>query len=219
VLPAEITSEDDHRSARRKLAAAGWPELAHGDWAWVHGSPDGEQVARVCAFDPAYRLHVEACLAHPDETHFQRIDAFAELAPVGDLVVMERLFPADEARAQTLCDAIERETSPELRPLMEILTETAARGARTLGWFGGLDVRPGNTMQDATGQLKLIDPYFVAGPKLLAAMKEDIEAVAKHYTRTQLSALLEIAAFEVNEYPDAGADDLRAVVAGLEATA
>ena len=52
-------------------------------------------------------------------------------------------------------------------------------------------------MQDASGQLKLIDPYFVAGGvKLIPAMLEDIDAVARHYSPAELRAFLEIAAFE-----------------------
>lgn len=217
MLP-DISPEHDHREARRRLESAGWTWLAHGDWAHVYASPDGTLAARVCAFDPAYSLHVDACVAHPGEPHFQRILSRTTLAPAGEIVVMERLVPSDETRAQALCDLLLGDTPAELQPLREILERTAAEGERSLGWFGGLDVRPGNTMQDASGQLKLMDPYFVAGKNLVPAMLEDIEAVAAWYSKAQLSAFLEIAVFEEEQHdPGPVLVQLRERVASLEA--
>jgi hypothetical protein len=195
-----IHPTDGHREARAKLESAGWTWLARGDWAHVYASPDGRLAARVCAFDPAYSLHVRTCLAHPQEPHFPRIAWRSELAPAGEIVVMERHHPADADAAKRLCDRLRGQTPPELRPLRELLERTAAEGERTLGCFGGLDVRPGNVMQDASGRLELIDHYIVAGKRLIQAMLEDAPAVAKRYTREQLAAFLEIAVFEEEEH-------------------
>ncbi len=216
MLPG-LSPEDDHRRVRARLETDGWKWLARGDWSQVYASPDGRQVARVVAFDPAYALHVRTCLANPGVAHFQRIDWHRDLAPAGQVVVMERLQPAAEAPASHLCCLLgatkhlerevepreieaweaERRADPRLQQLFGLLQATLAEGERTLGWFGGLDLRPGNLMQDASGQLKLIDPYFVAGgAKLIPAMLEDIDAVARHYSPAQLRAFLEIAAFE-----------------------
>jgi len=215
--PADIHPDDDHRRARTKLEAAGWRWLARGDWAHVYVSPDGALAARVCAFDPAYALHVRTCLAHSEEPHFQRIAWRADLG-AGEIVVMERLEPADEARARALCDAIRGDTPPALRPLRAILEDACAEGERSLGWFGGLDVRPGNVMQDARGQLKLMDPYFVAGKELVPAMLRDVANAARHYSKAQLAAFLEIAVFEEEEHaPGPVLVELRRRVAELEA--
>jgi len=235
-----LSPDDDHRRARAHLEAEGWTWLARGDWAHVYVSPDGRQVARVVAFDPAYALHVRTCLAHPDIAHFQRIDWHSRLPPAGQIVLMERLQPAPEPEASQLCCLLgvtkhlerevraseveaweaERRADPGLERLFELLHATADEGGRSLGWFGGLDVRPENLMQDASGALKLIDPYFVAGPKLISAMLADVEAVAKHYSRAQLEAFLEIAAFEgEQDVPGPVLVQLRERVAGLEKSA
>ena len=216
-MTPDIGPADDHRSARAKLEAAGWTWLAHGDWAHVYASPDGTRAARVCAFDPGYALHVRTCLAHPEAPWFQRIAWCSDLGPAGEIVVMERLFPADEAAAQAFCDRIQGDTPEALRPLRAILDAAVAEGERTLGWFGGLDVRPGNVMQDAEGRLKLMDPYFVAGKDLVPAILEDAANVARHYSKAQLQAFLEIAVFEEEEHaPGPVLVELRKRVAGLE---
>ncbi len=237
MLP-DISPEDDHRRVRARLEAAGWKWLARGDWSHVYASPDGTQVARVVPFDPAYALHVRTCLANPGVAHFQRIDWHCDLVPAGQIVVMERLRPADEAKASHLCCLLgctkhlarevqpqdieaweaERRADPQLHRLFDLLRVTAAEGERTLGWFGGLDVRPGNVMQDAAGQLKLMDPYFVAGPLLISAMLEDIDAVARHYSPAELRGFLEIAEFEdERDAPGPILVELREKVAALEA--
>jgi len=64
MLPG-LSPEDDHRRVRARLETDGWKWLARGDWSQVYASPDGQQVARVVAFDPAYALHVRTCLANP----------------------------------------------------------------------------------------------------------------------------------------------------------
>lgn len=239
MLP-DIPPASDHRDARARLEAAGWTWLARGDWSQVYSSPDGKQVARVVPFDPAYALHVRTCLVNPEIVYFQRIDRVVDLEPSGQLVVMERLRPADPAKASHLCCLMggtkhlardplpeelaaweaERRADPGLRRLFELLRAAAAEGERTLGWFGGLDVRPGNVMQDAAGQLKLMDPYFVAGPKLIPAMLEDIDAVARHYSKLELRGFLQIAAFEdEQDAPGPVLEKLRERVAALEASA
>ena len=117
MLPG-LSPEDDHRRVRARLETDGWKWLARGDWSQVYASPDGRQVARVVAFDPAYALHVRTCLANPGVAHFQRIDWHRDLAPAGQVVVMERLQPAAEAPASHLCcllgatKHLEREVEP-----------------------------------------------------------------------------------------------------------
>ena len=74
--------------------------------------------------------------------------------------------------------------------------DCGAMVAEAVNRWGGLDVRPGNVMQDASGQLKLIDPYFVAGKDLIQALLTDAPAVVRGYSVAELQGFLEIAAFE-----------------------
>ena len=237
----EFADGADHFAAREVLLAAGYRELGRGDWARVFVSPDGETAARVCAFDPAYRAHAEVCVAHPGQPYFQRVDYIEVLGGGGDVVFMERLWPASEAEARSLCgalgigkaldpeaDAAERWTWRERyagdRDLAEaraLLERTAAALAERLPCFGGLDVRPENVMRDRAGHLKLIDPYNVAGPELIEALLSESgwQAVAAGYRADELRRFLEIAVFEEElERPGETLLALRRRVAQLKAS-
>lgn len=235
---AGIRPGQHHREARARLEEAGWRWLARGDWAQVYASPDGQRVARVVPFDPAWALHLRVCLANPELSCLPRIHWHCALAPAGLLVVMERLVPADTARATGLCCQLgetkclgrepsdaerlafadARLRSPELRRAFALLRATAAEGARRLAFFGGLDLRPDNVLQDETGRLVLVDPYFVAGLRLIPALLQDVYAVARHYSARELRGFLEIAAFEdEQDAPGPVLQELRERVAGLEA--
>jgi hypothetical protein len=178
-------------------------------------------VARVSPWDAAYRLHAELCRRSPGP-FFQRVDAILPLGPLGHVVVMERLFPAPEDRAAALCvaigfgndvdwrapDGLAADADPALEPVRAHLRALAEAGA-VLPFWGGFDLRPGNVMMDAAGQLKLIDPVFVAGRKIVAAIEaRDRDALAR-LPPGALAAFLTIPVFE------AGADELRAAVAAM----
>ncbi|HEY5072700.1 MAG TPA: hypothetical protein VII63_11810 [Caulobacteraceae bacterium] len=148
-------------------------------------SPDGERVARVSPWDAAYRLHAELC-RHSNNPYLQRVDAILPLGVCGHVVVMERLFSAREDRAAAFCVALglanDVDWAPpancdasafagqDLAALRTLIGTLAAEGAASVPFWGGLDVRPGNVMADAAGQLKLVDPVFVAGRKIAAAI-------------------------------------------------
>lgn len=234
----ELTLEHDHRAARARLEAAGWTPLARGDWATVLRSPDGREVARVCAIDPAYRVHAEDCLSHPELRWLPRVHEVRPLAACGYVVFLEALEPADPAAASELCGALgavghlgrpptARETErwrtrlegdPSLQQLLALLERNRAMGEASIGFFGGLDIRPENVLADAAGQLKVVDPYFVAGPRLVEALRHDPELALRAYTPAQLAAFLEIAVFELErERPGAETRALRERVAALAA--
>lgn len=199
--------------ARAALQAQGWREIATGDWSWVLASPDGARAARVTPWDAAYRMHAEVCLkqAHP---HLPRIDAIAPLAGEGYAVFMERLWPCDVARAETFCAALgfPRDTdkaetipdpsevakmadAPETESLRAILAELFARAA-ALPFFGGSDIRPGNLMCDAAGVIKVIDPIYVAGRNVLAAIEAGDRAALRKVSLANLQAFLTIPVFK-----------------------
>jgi hypothetical protein len=209
-------------TAKRAIAALearGWSRLATGDWSWVLVSPDGDRAARVSPWDDAYRLHAELC-RRTQNPYLQRVDAILPLGPLGHVVLMERLWPAAESGAAAFCAALavpgDSDWSPPpgvdtsayagdeaLHALRRELTTMAAVGAASLPFWGGFDVRPGNVMADSGGGLKLIDPVFVSGPKIIAALTAGDRAVLARLPTGAVAAFLTIPVFQD------GANDLR----------
>jgi len=190
----------------------------------VLASPDGAQAARISPWDAAYRMHAELC-QRTRNRYLQRVDAILPLGGVGHLVVMERLFPAPEAASGPFCAALvvsgdsgwrapegldlsPFENDVELDALRGHVRGLAAAGAG-LPFWGGLDVRPANVMADAHGGLKLIDPVFVAGRRIVEAIiGKDREALDR-LPPGALAAFLTIPVF------DDGAAPLRAACVGM----
>lgn len=199
--------------------AKGWREVGQGDWCWVFADPEDRQAARVTPWDPAYRLHVEICQAHPDNPFLQRIDELIDLPADGHVVLMERLWPADPETAVAFCHAVgqgndsgwgwTKETprpfpeTPDLTALRAILAEERDRGAATLPFWGGSDVSPKNVMADAHGQLKLIDPFYVSGWKIVEAIERGSPELTTRMTWPELQAFFTIP--RALENPDDGA--------------
>jgi hypothetical protein len=212
-MPPHFPSAQSAADARSALEAAGWSLIGTGDWSWAYASPDEPTVARVTPWDRAYRLHAETCRAHPN-TYLQRIDRIVDLRDSGHVVFMERLWPADEARAAAFCVAIGLgnqsgyelqatpenvavfERDPELLALREIVRGAVKKGAASLPFWGGSDIRPGNVMADADGGLKLIDPLFVAGKEIVAAILAGERERLAAIPRGSLAAFLTIPVFE-----------------------
>ena len=213
--------------ARAALEAAGWSLVGTGDWSWVYASPDDALAARVTPWDGAYRLYAETCRAHPNK-YLQRIDRIDELNDGGHVVFMERLWPADEARAADFCVAVglgnqsgyELQAAPEavaafaddpdMAGLREIVRCAVETGAATLPFWGGSDIRPGNVMADAAGGLKLIDPLFVAGKEIVAAILAGQRERLAAIPRGSLAAFLTIPVF------DDGAPGLRQALQDMD---
>jgi hypothetical protein len=217
--------------ARAQLAAVGWAEIAQGDWSWVHASPEGEVAVRVTPWDAAYRLHAEHCLRHAGHPHLPLVHAIAPLKHDGYAVFMQRLYPCPTPRAAAFCAALgfPRDTGIEdgegppdanmvaafavqcdVRSLRTVLDDLFAR-ASTLPFFGGADIRPGNLMQDAAGVIKVIDPVYVAGRRIHAAIVAGECAALEPVGRTNLAAFLTIPVFA----PGPETDALRARLAAL----
>jgi len=224
------------QAARDELLAGGWQLAARGDWAWVYRSPDGARAARLCAYDPAYRLHLRHCQRHAGNPYLPSVLELRDFEGGGHLTVLPWLQASDQtaayelgarlgfaanarahfgaARAQAL--ELEGQGDPALREIRAILGQMIADGERELPFFGGVDLRPANILCTPQGQLQLIDTIFVAGREIIAALHRDPAAVARRIAPVHLRAWLQIACFEA-----AGADPafqaLRRIVDDLAA--
>jgi hypothetical protein len=227
------------QDARDELLAQGWRLAARGDWAWVYRSPDGARAARLCAYDPAFRLHLRACLAHAGNPYLPRVLSLRDLQNGGHLAVFPWLEASDELAAHALgaklgypsaaareqlgavrtqALQLEGEGDPALREIRAVLRRMVEDGERELPFFGGVDLRPANILRTAEGQLQLCDPIFVAGRELIAALHRDPEAVARRIAPPQLRAFLQIACFETAA-DDPAFHELRRIVDALAGSA
>lgn len=204
--------------ARALLEAAGWRQVGVGDWSWVLADPSGAVAARVTPFDPAYRLHAQACLDGPPNRWLPRIEAILPLRRDGYVVVMERLWPADEERADAFCGALGirndsgyappgdlpfPEADDDLAALRTRILALIDDGARRFKLWGGSDIRPGNVMADAEGRLKLVDPVFVRGLGIIEAVRDGRSDLLADFSREVLEDFMTIPPFQPGEEADA----------------
>ncbi len=204
--------------ARALLEAAGWRQVGLGDWSWVLTDPAGALAARVTPFDPAYRLHAQACLDGPPNRWLPRIDAILPLRRDGYVVIMERLWPANEAYAAAFCSALGivndsgytpppdlpfAEADDDLTVLRQRLTDLIGEGARRFKLWGGSDIRPANVMADGQGRLKLVDPVFVRGLGIVEAVRDGRLDLLADFSREQLEDFMTIPPFQPGEDTEA----------------
>lgn len=209
----DLTLAADVNAAIARLDQAGWVEIGRGDWSWVYAAPAGDVAVRLSPWDPAYALHVRLCIDNPGNPYLQRIDRIDPLGRVGSAVWMQRLQAADEERAMAFCHALGfgSASNPEwlqrtpatpwpeddasLRELRVLLATAMASGERTLPLWGGSDVSPKNILADHSGQLKLIDPFFVRGRDIVAALQRHDATALVGYRPDELRAFLQIPVF------------------------
>ena len=229
-LPADITAAE----AQRLLEAAGWSVVGVGDWATALADPSGVWCARLVPFDPAYRLFAEDCLAGPANRWLPHVARILPLQRDGYVVLMERLWPADETMAHSFCDALgaldgrrappppsgafTALDDPDFPRLVARIEALLAEGARRYRVWGGSDIRVGNMMADAGGNLKMVDPLFIAGPKIVAALRAGDAVPLADFTRAQLEDFLTIACFRREEDRYDGAVELRQCLDRLDHT-
>lgn len=221
-LPVDATASE----ARLAFERAGWRLIGTGDWSWVFADPSDAWAARITPFDPAYRMFVEFCRAGTPNAFLPYIESMLPLARDGYVVVMARLFPADQEPAERFCRALsianESGYSPpqgepmddangDIAALRERLRGLLAQGAKRFALWGGSDIRPGNILVDGSGQLKLIDPVFVRGKAIVAAIAGGKREALRDFSRSQLEDFLTIPVFP----PGAETDALRMRIAEM----
>ena len=187
----------------------------------------GGWAARVTPFDPAYRMQAEACVSGPPNRWLPRLLTLIPLARDGYVVVMERLYPPDEAAALAFCAALairndsgdapvpqapfEAADDADLAVLRGRLLVLLAEGAERYRLWGGADIRPGNVMADARGQPKLIDPIFIRGRAIVEALRDGRRDLLTDFSRAELEDFLTIPVFR----PGAETDAFRRRLASL----
>lgn len=195
MLSPTLTADE----ARAVLQGAGWTPLAEGDWSWVHASPDGLRVMRVTPWDDAYRLHARACLENTGQAHLPRVDAILPLKGLAYAVLMERLTAALDVEAKAFLariglDTPERPADDGLRAVKDIVQAVEAAGRARSPFWGGFDTNPSNVMRGRDGRLKLVDPVYVAGLKIMAALEAHDGAALRQLSDAQLLAFTQIPA-------------------------
>ncbi|HZC16988.1 MAG TPA: hypothetical protein VE309_09520, partial [Caulobacteraceae bacterium] len=162
-----------------RLAEAKWRQVGAGDWSWAFADPDDEWAARVTPFDPGYRMFAQECLDGPLNQWLPKVVSVLPLLREGYIVLMERLWPAEEAAASALCAALgianeSGSPAPTAGPQVDAgdleLTALRSRTQRLLAdgrdryhRYAVCDIREGNVMANREGGLKLIDPLGVGG--------------------------------------------------------
>ena len=214
LIPPAATAAE----ARALLEATGWRQVGVGDWSWVLADPSDSWAARVTPFDPAYRLHAQACLAGPLNRWLPKIDAILPLRREGYVVVMERLWLAEEERAAAFCGALGirndsgyeppgdlpfAEADDDLAALRTRIQALIDEGAERFKLWGGSDIRPGNVMAAADGGLKLVDPVFVRGLGIVEAVREGRRDLLADFSREALEDFMTIPPFQPDEDTDA----------------
>ena len=228
-IPPSATHSIDH--ARAHLESLGWTEVGCGDWSWVFGDPSGALAARITAFDPAYQMFAEACLRGISNRWLPRLHQLTPLGRNGYLVVMERLWPADQAAAEALCASIGIGNhtgwtppvgvrplvaeGPDLAQLRQFLTDLIAEGAAKFQLWGGSDIRPGNIMADARGHLKVVDPVFVKGLDIVSAISQGQVDRLADFTRSQLQDFLTNPPFKPGDELEALREKLEGLASAL----
>ena len=216
------------------LVQVGWRAVGTGDWATALANPGDTHCARVVPFDPAYRIYADDVLAGPPNRWLPRIDQILPLRGSGYVVIMQRLWAADETAANHFCAALgvantsgyaqpplgkfDSVDDVDLAALRVRVQAMIALGAARYRLWGGSDIRAGNVMADALGRLKLVDPVFLAGLKIVQAIGDGDAAALVDFTRAQLEDFLTIAAFlRTNDNADT-TGGLRAALDRLDLT-
>jgi hypothetical protein len=218
--------------ARSRLEADGWRMVGAGDWSWVLADPSDAWAARITPFDPGYRMFAEACLDGPANPWLPDMWRVIPLVRDGYVVLMERLWPAEEGVASAFCAAlgIPNDTGyeapvagpaviadePEIQALRSRIQVLLAEGRRRHPLWAVCDIREGNIMANRAGRLKLVDPMGIAGWKIVETVRAGRAERLADFSRRQLEDFLTIPYFGPGREGLADRDELLALVARLK---
>jgi hypothetical protein len=197
-LQEQVLNCSNIESVRKVLLENDWQYLCEGDWAWIYLAPDTRSIARLCTFDPAYRLYLDCCIEHPNEIHLPTIELLHDMPHGSYVAIMERFHTCANAEEATeLCELLASDDSPDLpehlTQLQAILSALHDSAKEQLFQFGKFDLRSDHIMADKQGNFVVLDPIFVDGRKLIKAMQKDLASVLQHYSVDELLNFLKIA--------------------------
>ena len=184
------------------LEKEGWTHVGTSNWSDVYASPDGGTAARIAPFDPAHVLFIEVVGAIPDNPWVPKRLGYFDMADGSKAVLMERLRPAAAAKADALVAAIDLPNDvgtrmpepsdligrdePSIIALREALQRLQAMGRERYPVWGGSSLTRGKVMSTEAGDLKLTNPAFISGPRLIDAMLAQDEEILSAFTREDL---------------------------------
>lgn len=217
---------------RDALVTSGFELIGTGHWAWVYGHTELAVAARVTPVDPAYRIFVDDCLKGPSNRWLPSVFSITPIQRNGYYVLMERLWPVDDAVAEAFCAALDiRNESgfeppvasaafdgagdPDFAALGVRVKAMLAEGAARYRLWGGADIKESSVMRNAEGQLKLVDPVFLAGRKICEALLEARREDLADFSRAWLEDFLTIPVFEPGGDARDGTAELVAAVQRL----
>jgi hypothetical protein len=223
----------NHRDVAEFLRARAWSPCGAGDWAIALLSPDGQAVARISPFDPVALLTARVYRNSRSTGLVPRLLGVHSRDGGGNLLVMERLFPASAAEATEFLrrlhswkeesDDVEDRSSPKLPREMVDLARTVTRihagSSRTLPWFGPLDTNPSNIMRHRDGHLVLIDPYYADGPNLYATAQNDPDLLVARIPEHRRRYMTEIPLVESGPWPESERAAMRDAIRKADARA
>jgi hypothetical protein len=205
-----------HRQVLAELIGRGWVPCGVGDWAVGLRSPDGNLVARVCPFDPAYAAFVELCRRCPGNNWLPRVELAADLEGGGSVTVLEYLAPvqnevAEQIAAEWRSDGGDAEFEHARRTAREI----DAEHRKSTPWWDGFDLNTAHIRRTADGRLVLIDLFCMDGAALYGKILEDVAEVHRLIPRERMRYVLEIPYIA----RESSADEIRALKEAWSGTA
>jgi hypothetical protein len=188
-LPWESLS---HRQVLAELAGAGWVPCGAGDWAVALRSPEGDLVARVCPFDPAYWAFVDLCRECAGNRWLPRIELATGLEGGGSVVFLEYVAPVDHPVVKQFAEQWRtRADDAEFQQVRQAAQRIDARYRTSRPWWGRCDLDDEHIYR-AGGRLVLLDVYCMAGADLYQAILDDVAAVHRRIPREQMRYALDI---------------------------
>ncbi|MFC7622094.1 hypothetical protein [Microlunatus sp. GCM10028923] len=218
-LPADVDDWSllDHCGARNALERSGWRFVAAGDWAVVLADATRRYAARIGPFERAYQYFVDLCRRHPENRWLPTIEFATDLDGGGHLAVMELLSPRQIPDVDDP-DPVWFSDDPDLAEVRADVERTYADCRENVRWWGPLDVKPAHFMLDSTGQLKLVDPFGLAGSEVYGLARSDYPSFCELVPAWSRRHMLQIPHFS-QPYAAQDLRALRAVVAAYDGTA
>jgi hypothetical protein len=192
-LPALPWESLSHRQVLAELITGGWVPCGTGDWAIGLRSPDGNLVARVCPFDPAYSAFTELCRRCVGNPWLPQVQLTVGLEGGGSLTVLEFAAPvAGDLAAQVARQWRDGTGDAEFEEARRAAGAVDAEYRRTVPWWDGLDLNEDHVRRAADGRLVLIDIFCMNGAALYGAVLEGAAAVHRRIPREHMRYALEI---------------------------